>query len=73
MTATESSTTNSRILGLDPFNQESGIGEEDFVTLVLPYVQSAREGVERLGQLLEQYGTYEANGIAFADQDEVWF
>lgn len=44
MTATESSTTNSRILGLDPFNQESGIGEEDFVTLVLPYVQSAREG-----------------------------
>ena len=29
---------------------------------VLPYVRSAREGVRRLGSLLEQYGTYEMNG-----------
>lgn len=27
----------------------------------------------RLGSLLEEYGTYEMNGIAFSDQDEVWF
>ena len=39
-----------------------GIGEEDIITLVLPYVSSAREGVERLGELLERYGTYESNG-----------
>lgn len=73
MTATETSTTNARVRGLDPFNEESGIGEEDFVTLVLPYIHSAREGVQRLGQLLEQAGTYESNGIAFSDQNEVWY
>ena len=44
------------------------MGEEDYVTLVLPYIHSAREGVERLGALLDQYGTYEPNGIAFADK-----
>ena len=49
------------------------LGEEDFVVLVLPYIRSAREGVLRLGSLLEQYGTYESNGIAFCDRDEVWW
>ena len=32
MTATETSTTNSRILGLDPY-VETGLGEEDFTTI----------------------------------------
>ena len=50
-----------------------GLGEEDFVTLVLPYIHSAREGVERLGALLTEYGTYEMNGIAFSDADEIWW
>jgi dipeptidase len=51
MSATETITINSRILGVDPY-EEGGIGEEDMVTLVLPYIKSAREGVERLGALL---------------------
>ena len=50
-----------------------GIGEEDIVCLVLPYIRSAREGVKRLGSLLEQYGTYEMNGIAFQDHEEIWW
>lgn len=50
-----------------------GIGEEDLLTIVLPYIHSAREGVERLGDLLERYGTYEMNGIAFSDVDEIWW
>ena len=72
MTATETITSNPRVLGADPL-VESGIGEEDIVYLVLPYIHSAREGVQRLGSLLEQYGTYEMNGIAFQDQDEIWW
>ncbi|XOW22198.1 C69 family dipeptidase [Lactococcus cremoris] len=36
-------------------------------------MQSAREGVERVGQLLEKYGTYESNGMAFSDKDEIWW
>ena len=85
MNATETVTTNARVMGADPFvclrpkknsrDKEipGGIGEEDLVTLVLPYIRSAREGVLRLGALLEKYGTYEPNGIAFNDKDEVWW
>lgn len=72
MTATETITTNARILGIDPL-VEDGLGEEDFTTIVLPYIHSAREGVKRLGALIEEYGTYETNGMAFSDKDEVWY
>ena len=72
MTATETITSNPRGLGADPL-VPGGIGEEDLVMLVLPYIHSAREGVQRLGQLLETYGTYEMNGIAFQDVDEIWW
>lgn len=80
MSATETITTNPRVQGADPLIQSptkdekfGGLGEEDFVTLVLPYINSAREGVERLGKLLEEHGTYESNGIAFQDVDEIWW
>lgn len=84
MTATETLTSNPRVLGADPLARyvpakdgqpevAGGIGEEDFVMLVLPYIRSAREGVERLGSLLETYGTYEMNGVAFADAREIWW
>ena len=80
MSATETITSNPRVLGADPLvaydpqtQTPGGIGEEDFVVLVLPYIRSAREGVLRLGSLLEKYGTYEMNGIAFSDGDEIWW
>ncbi len=85
MTATETITTNPRVLAADPLvvyrkaasrrekDVPGGIGEEDIVVLVLPYVRSAREGVLRLGELLERYGTYESNGIAFNDENEAWW
>lgn len=90
MSATETLTTNERVLGADPFAAKiraigkvgedgyvpevaGGIGEEDFLTLVLPYIHSAREGVLRLGSLLEEFGTYEMNGVAFSDVDEIWW
>ena len=90
MTATETITSNERVLAADPlvkyipakgkegdvdYTPEvvGGIGEEDIVTLVLPYIKSAREGVLRLGEILEKYGTYEMNGIAFQDIDEIWW
>jgi dipeptidase len=72
MTATETITTNNRVLGADPL-VKGGIGEEDLVAIVVPFIKSAREGVLRLGSLLEKYGTYENNGIAFNDAKEVWW
>lgn len=84
MTATETITSNELVLAADPLVEYQpaskdqpeiigGIGEEDMVTLVLPYIHSAKEGVLRLGSLLEEYGTYEMNGIAFQDVDEIWW
>ncbi|VWL85628.1 C69 family dipeptidase [Oceanivirga miroungae] len=72
MTATETITSNERVLAADPL-VEGGIGEEDIVTITLPYIKSARDGVVRLGKLLEEYGTYEMNGIAFQDENEIWW
>ncbi len=72
MTATETITSNPRVLGADPM-VEKGLGEEDLVTVTLPYIKSAREGVLRLGKLHEQYGTYEKNGVGFQDADEIWW
>lgn len=72
MTATETITSNVRVLSADPL-VKTGIGEEDMVTITLPYIRSAREGVIRLGSLLETYGTYEMNGIAFQDINEIWW
>ena len=54
MSATKTSTTNSRVLGVDPMSKK-GIGEEDFVTIVLLYIYSAREDVKLLGKYLEKY------------------
>ena len=90
MSATETLTSNPRVLGADPLvelvpesgtpgtpdhrpERPGGIGEEDMLTLVLPYIRSAREGVERLGALLAEHGTYEMNGIAFSDVADIWW
>ena len=72
MSATETITSNERVLGADPL-VDCGIGEEDIYTIVMPYIASAREGVTFLGNLLEKYGTYEMNGIAFQDENEIWW
>ena len=72
MSETETITSNPRVLGADPL-VKGGIGEEDMLTIVLPYIHSAREGVQRLGELIAQYGTYEMNGIGFQDVDEIWW
>lgn len=86
MTATETITSNPRVLAADPLveylpadpvkgtpEQVGGIGEEDMVNITLPYIKTAREGVSLLGSYLEKYGTYEMNGIAFQDENEIWW
>ena len=85
ITATVTIRTNPRVLAADPLvlyhkaenscgaDRPGGLGEEDIVSLVLPYISSAREGVRRLGILLETIGTSECNGVAFNDSEEVWW
>ncbi|WP_334333278.1 MULTISPECIES: C69 family dipeptidase [unclassified Companilactobacillus] len=71
MSSTETTATNARVLGYDPLVHD-GVDEEAMLTLVLPYIKSAKEGVIRLGKLLEKYGTGECNSIAFNDKNEIW-
>lgn len=73
ISATETISSNERVQGADPLMKEKGIGEEDFLTVCLPYIKSAKEGVLRLGSLLETYGTYEMNGVGFQDENEIWY
>ncbi|WP_251545913.1 C69 family dipeptidase [Limosilactobacillus caecicola] len=70
--ATESVYANARVLAYDPYIK-NGLAEDSMTTLVLPYIHSAREGVEYLGKLVATYGSAEGNGVQFIDQNEVWY
>jgi len=72
MSATESVFANELALAYDPLVPE-GVAEDSMTTLVLPYIDSARQGVEYLGNLIEKYGSAEGNGVQFFDQDEIWY
>ncbi len=72
MSATESIFASEKALEADPY-VETGLGENAVFNVVLPYIRSAREGVERLGSMIEEYGSAEGFGIGFIDQKEIWY
>jgi len=72
MSATETIFSKAEVLALDPYVPE-GLAENSVYHIVLPYVRSAREGVLRLGELIERYGSAEGFGIAFMDAGETWY
>lgn len=72
ISATESIFSNEKALVADPL-VPNGLGEISITSVVLPYVHTAREGVLRLGQLIEEHGIAEGFGVAFIDQKEIWY
>lgn len=72
MSATESIFSSDKVLEHDPLLPD-GVGENSVFNIVLPYIYSAREGVERLGMLIEKHGTCEGFGVAFVDSKELWY
>lgn len=72
MSATESIFSNDEVLKHDPL-VENGVAENSIFNITLPYVHTAREGVERLGMLIEKYGIAEGFGIGFVDSKEIWY
>ncbi|MDN4752957.1 C69 family dipeptidase [Porphyromonadaceae bacterium W3.11] len=72
MSATESIFSSEKALEADPL-VEDGVAENSVFNIVLPYVKSAKEGVKRLGSLIEKYGVAEGFGIGFVDNDEIWY
>ena len=72
MSATESIFSNDEVLKHDPL-VENGVAENSVFNITLPYIHTAREGVERLGMLIEKYGIAEGFGIGFVDSKEIWY
>ena len=72
MSATESIFSNDEVLKHDPL-VENGVAENSVFNITLPYIRTAREGVERLGMLIEKYGIAEGFGIGFVDSKEIWY
>ena len=61
-----------KALEYDPYVKD-GLAENCTYNIVLPYIHTAREGVERLGKLIEEYGSAEGFGIGFIDDNEIWY
>ncbi|WP_436635716.1 C69 family dipeptidase, partial [Latilactobacillus sakei] len=72
MSCTESTYGNEKSLAYDPLVKD-GLDEDCMQAMVAPYINSAREGVSYLGNLIKQYGSPAGNSVLFSDHDEVWY
>ncbi len=71
ISATVSTGVNEFVRQYDPLIP-NGLREAYVPCTVIPYIKSAREGVVRLGKIIERYGSAEGNTVLFADSDEAW-
>lgn len=71
LSSTETTYTNEAVLAVDPYSEE-GIGEFNIADVVLGQAESARDGVELLGSIVDEYGSDHANQIIIADSTETW-
>lgn len=72
MTGTISTSVNDSVKEFDPLVREGGLREAYIHNVVMPFATTAREGVQILGNVVETYGSAEANTVIFADADEIW-
>ncbi|MBL4950841.1 C69 family dipeptidase [Neobacillus sp. YIM B02564] len=72
VSATNSAYANEKAEKADPFIAK-GVTESVIPSLILPRVKTARDGAKLLGQYIEKYGSAEANGLAIADKNEIWY
>ena len=78
VSATETIYGNKEVTAVDPLRQEKtdgkvGIEETDIPTIILAEAGSAREGVELLLDIYDDYGCYFCSGVFICDQNEVWY
>lgn len=72
MSCTESTYGNERALAYDPLLKD-GLDEDCMQSVVLPYIHSAKDGVQFLGKLIAKYGSPAGNSVLFGDKDEIWY
>ncbi len=73
ITGTESIFARDDALAKDPYNEETGITEDDILDVLLPRAKSAKEAVEILGKIIEEQGAGEGFGVGFVDGNDVWY
>ena len=71
VSATETTYMNEDIEAVDP-DPGTGIGEFNLADVILGTSATAREGVERIGALVDEYGSTGCNQIIIADSTETW-
>lgn len=72
ISSTETINTNAQILAVDPF-VDGALSEGNIPVMVLPYVSTAREGAERVMDLVHTYGMGSAEAVIFVDENEIWY
>lgn len=72
ISSTETINTNAQILAVDPF-VDGAMSEGNIPVMVLPYVSTAREGAERVMELVHTYGMGSAEAVIFVDENEIWY
>ena len=72
MTATVTAESSDAAMEADPLT-DNGIYESSIVTVVLPRIKTAREGVELIGKIMDEKGCQEGAVVLLADKDEIWY
>lgn len=72
MTATVTATANDKALAADPLT-DHGLYESSVVSVVLPRIKTAREGVDVLADIMNTKGLQEGAIVVIADQKEIWY
>lgn len=76
VSATLTTGYNDKVKAVDPCGSKSddpsGIGEYTIPDVVLGCADTARDGVELLGKIIDEKGSYDCNQIIIADSAETW-
>lgn len=74
MSATTTASNSEEAQAADPFTGSSGISEENYLDYILCQASTAKQGVEILAQVIDEYGVwYSADGVFISDNTEVWY
>ncbi len=73
ISGTESIYARDDALKIDPYNEETGITEDDIPDVLLSRSKTAREAIATLGSIVETIGAGEGFGVVFVDQKEIWY
>ncbi|WP_159720909.1 C69 family dipeptidase [Streptococcus halichoeri] len=72
MSATVSASANKKIQKQDPYVKD-GLAESSMTSMVLPYVKTAKQGIEKIASIIDDKGAAEGNIVVLADKDGVWY